>query len=372
MIVLPLLLPLVVASGHQAPTEDLYIGTYTSMNGAEAGGSKGIYYLQLDPASGKISTPELAAAVSNPSYLAIKRGGKFAYAVDESSDSVSAFAIQPDHRFRLLNSTHGIGGWPCFVSVTPDGRDVLTAGYREGTLASMRIQRDGAVGPIVSLIQDHGAGPNKDRQDGPHMHVAIADSKNRHVYSCDLGTDDVEVYDLDSSSAHLVLSPGSSAKAPAGAGPRHIAIQAGGKVMYVNNEMGGSVTSYAIDAKTGGLKPIQTISTLPEGVPAASNRTAEIAIHPNGKWLYVSNRGDDSMAIFSISATGGMELIDIQKLGVMDPRGFDIDPSGKWIVVAGQLTNDVTVWSIDPSSGKISTTGQSVPVGVPVCVAFVR
>lgn len=364
-----LVLVSLVAGGsiHPAPLEDLYIGTYTNQTGA-----KGVYALQLDSGSGKLSAPELAATARDPSYVAIHPNRRFGYAIDESSDSVSAYAIGADRRWTLLDTVHGIGSGPCDVSVSHDGRTVLTAGYGGGTLASLPVRPDGSLGPVATLIQDHGTGPNRARQEGPHMHIAVASIRDRFAFSCDLGTDSVEVFRLDTRSATVERDEAASTKAPEGGGPRHIALYPNGRLLFADNEMGGSVTSYSIDPRTGALHQIQTVSTLPEGASADGNTTAEIVLHPNARWLYVSNRGNDSIAIYAVSPAGRMQLIDIQKLDVRTPRGFDIDPAGRWLVVAGQSTNDLSVYAVDAATGKLSPTGQHVPLGTPVCVAFVR
>ena len=204
------------------------------------------------------------------------------------------------------------------------------------------------------------------------MHIAIAGLRDRFAYSCDLGTDSVEVYRLDTRAGTIAKDEAASTKAPAGGGPRHIAFHPNGRVMFANNEMGGSVTSYSIDPASGALKQIQTVSTLPDGVSAEGNTTAEIVLHPDARWLYVSNRGNDSIAVYEVTGVGGIRRVGIQKLNVRVPRGFDIDPTGRWLVVAGQATDDLSVYAIDRATGKLSPTGQSVSVGAPVCVAFAR
>jgi 6-phosphogluconolactonase len=365
------LIPFFVAIAAVALTagakEDLYIGTYSS-----SGPSKGIYYASLDVATGKLSEASLAAAAPDPSYVAVRSGGKFAYAVDESTDAVSSFSIQPDHTLKLINTVHGIGAGPCHVAVAPNGKTVFTAGYGGGTIASLPVHPDGSLGPVATLITDHGSGPNKSRQEAAHMHVALPDAKGRFVYSCDLGTDEIAVYTLDRKTGKIVRDDAASTKAPAGGGPRHLAFSKDGKTLFANNEMGCSVTSYAVDPANGGLKPGQTISSLPDEASMKGNTTAEIVLHPNGKWLYLSNRGHDSIACYAVSPSGELSLTEIKKLNVKVPRGFDVDPSGRWLVVAGQSTNTIAVYAIDPANGALSPNGAPITCGTPVSVAFVR
>lgn len=354
------------ATSSLADEIPFYIGTYTSPTG-----SKGIYRSSLDTVTGKLSPPTLAAEAPGPSFVALHPNGKFLYAVHEpTGGDVSAFAITSDGSLRRLNTESSQGGGPCHVSVDPAGKNLFTASYGAGSLASFPIKLDGALGPAATVFKNSGTGPDKSRQEGPHVHSIYADAEGRFVYACDLGTDEVLVFRLDPTKETLTPAEPKSAKVPPGGGPRHLAFGKDGKFVYVNDEMANAVTAFARDKQTGALTPLQTLTTLPGGKPVPGNTTAEIACHPNGQWLYVSNRGHDSIAVFSIGDDGRLEQVEVAAAGVSVPRGFGIDPTGRWLVVAGQKTNDLTALAIDPKTGKLTPGKNKVSVGSPVCVVF--
>ncbi|MFZ4507277.1 MAG: lactonase family protein [Fimbriimonas sp.] len=347
-----------------ADTINFHIGTYTAPDG-----SKGIYHATLNQKNGHISTPELVAEIKDPSYLAYHPNGKFLFAVQESSEGkISSYAVGAGGKLTLVNTQVALGGGPCHLSVDPSGKFLFTAAYGAGKAASLPIAADGSLGAPITNFQNTGSSVNKGRQEGPHMHFIEADAKGKFVYACDLGTDEILVFKLGKDGS-LTLGEPRAAKAPPGGGPRHLAFHPNGKVAFVNNELTNGVTSYAVNATTGALSPIQTLSTLPDGV--TKNTTAEIALHPNGKWLYVSNRGHDSIAVYDVTPAGGLHLVEIHKLDVAEPRGFGIDPSGKWLVVGGQNSNDLTALAID-AHGKLKATGQKVKVGKPICIIFAK
>ena len=341
-----------------------YIGTYTSENG-----SQGIYRAVLDTQSGEISEPTLAAKANGPSFLALHPTGEFLYAV-ESPEKVSAFAVQADGTLDRLNTQSSHGAGPCHVAVDRAGKNLLVANYGGGSLACLPIKADGSLAEATTVFENRGSGPNPKRQMKPHLHAIYPDSTNRFVYACDLGTDEVLVFQFDAKNGKLSLAEPRSAKVPAGGGPRHLALHPDGRFAFANNEMTSSVTAFKRDPETGTLTPLQTISTLPEGKPVPGNSTAEIFLHPNGKWLYVSNRGHDSIAAYNIGDDGQLSVIEIQAAGVSVPRGFGIDPSGRWLVVAGQKSNNLTALAIDPKNGELSAGPNTVAVGQPVCVVF--
>jgi 6-phosphogluconolactonase len=363
-----MLLPL-LAIPAMTPQADLgfYVGTYTSKEG-----SKGIYHVRLDAKMGALSEPELAAEAEAPSFLALHPNGHFLYAVHESTGGeVSAYAVGADRKLRLLNTQNAKTGGPCHLSVDHAGKNLFTAGYGGGSFASLPIKADGSLGPVTSFIQNAGSGPDKGRQEGPHAHSIYAAKGDRYVYGCDLGTDEVLIFGFDPAKGELRPGSPRSVKPLAGGGPRHLAFHPSGKYAFANNEMGNSVTAMSVDDSTGGLRPFQTVSTLPAGEGTKGKSTAEIACHPSGKWLYVSNRGHDSIAVFRIGTDGTMSLVEIEPAGVRIPRGFDIDPSGKWLVVAGQSSNDLVSFAID-GNGRLRPVGSRVSIGKPVCVLFQR
>jgi 6-phosphogluconolactonase len=246
---------------------------------------------------------------------------------------------------------------------------LLVASYTGGSLGSFPIQPDGSLGAVVDTFQNTGTGPNERRQEAPHMHGVA--SSGSFVYACDLGTDEVLAFKLGPK-GELTSTRPRAAKAPPGGGPRHVVLHPNGGYLYANNEMLNSVSVYAVDKASGVPKLVQTLSTLPEGEGTGGKSTAEIACHPSGKWLYVSNRGHDSIAAFAIQPDGKLKLVKIEKAGVENPRGFDLDPSGNWLAVAGQSSDDLTSLQIDPASGKLRRSGVKVRVDKPVCVVFVK
>ena len=344
-------------------TEDFYVGTYTSFFG-----SKGIYHFQFDEKNGTISPGTLAAKSSNPSFLVIHPNRCWIYAVNENKEGmVSAYAIAPDHQLQLLGQQSSKGDAPCHVSLDKTQRFVFVANYNSGSVAVLPVQRDGGVGAPTSFDQQRGGGINKDRQEGPHAHSIYADPANRFVYSCDLGNDRVEGYRFNAAKGTLKPSASATAKIAPGSGPRHLVLSHG--FVYVINEMASTVTVLRRDAGTGALHTLQTVPTLPKGF-AQPNTTAEIAVHPNGKFLYASNRGHDSIVVFAIAGDGRLSLVQHALTGGKGPRNFSFDPSGHWLLAANQESNDIFVFRVDGKTGKLTPNGQKVRVGKPVCVAF--
>lgn len=346
--------------------EPFYIGTYTS-----PGGSKGIYRALLDVKTGELSGLELAATASNPSYLAIHPHGKFLYAVHEENEgSVSAYSIQADGMLGLLGSQAVAGAGQCHVSTDPAGKNLFTASYNDGVLDALPIHPDGRLGGPTTIFRNTGRGPDADRQTGPHMHAAYSDPEGRVVYACDLGTDEILMFHLDAASGKLVLAEPRGTRVTPGGGPRHLAFHPSGMYVYVNSEMANRVTVFTRDSATGALGEIQTISTLPDGEAIAGKSTAEIECHPNGKWLYVSNRGDNTIAVFSIQSDGRLVKVQIASTGVRTPRGFSLDPTGHWLVVGGQDGGGLAVLALDRKTGKLAPTGHELPLTHPVCILF--
>lgn len=361
-----MLLPLLLTLGAPAGI-DLYIGTYTSKEG-----SQGIYHARLDPKTGEISEPELAVEAANPSYLALHPKGRFLYAVHEwgGAGDASAYAVGADAKLTLLNTRGWEAGGPCHASVDAAGKHLLVAGYGSGRVSSIPIGADGRLGEAATVFQNEGSGPDKARQEHPHAHSVHADAGSHFAYACDLGTDEVVVFRLDDKSGTLTKT--GATKVRPGSGPRHFAWGKGGGFAYVNNEMANTVTAFTVNRTKGLLTELQSISTLPQGVAAGKSHSAQIVVHPNGKWLYVSNRGHDSMAVFRIVKGGRLELVEVEPAEVREPRGFEIDPTGGWLVVAGQNSNDLVARAIDPKTGRLKPGGKHVSVPKPVCVVFKR
>ncbi len=368
-----LLLPIILAATAMtastfAADAAFYLGTYT-----KSGKSKGIYVGKLNTETGKLGPVELAGEAKSPSFVAISPNGRNLYAsLEDGGGSVGAFTVEPDGRLKSLNVQPSGGAGACHVWVDATGKTVFTANYGGGSIAAFRIQPDGSLGERSAFVQFEGSGPNKARQEKPHGHSIYTDPANRFVYSCDLGTDQVWIVKFDAEKGALSPATPASAAVPPGAGPRHLAIHPNSKFAYANNEMGLSVTAFSRDETTGALTVLHTLPTVPADAERKGVSTAEIFTHPTGQWLYVSNRGHDTIAVYAIGADGRLSYLENAPAGVKVPRGFAIDPSGKWLITAGQNDDRIAVLKIDQTTGKLSATDQSAEVGSPVCVLFTR
>jgi 6-phosphogluconolactonase len=352
----------------------VYVGTYT---GAK---SKGIYRARLDPSSGSLTQPELAAETPSPSFLAWDPQRGHLYAANEveqfggeKTGSVSSFGVDAaSGKLTARNQKPSGGAGPCHLVVDSIGRNVLVANYAAGTVAVLQTLKTGALTDPTTVIRHQGTGPDKQRQEAPHAHCVTLDAANRFVLVNDLGLDKVMVYRFDPSAGKLTPNDPPAASVAPGAGPRHLAFSPDGRFAYVNNEMALTVTAFAYDGSRGALRELQTLSTVPEGTGRAGNSTAEIRVHPSGKFVYVSNRGPDSIAIFTADTqTGRLTAAGHQPTQGKTPRSFSIDPTGRYLLAANQNSDTIVVFRIDPESGKLTPTGTTVSVPVPVCVEFV-
>jgi 6-phosphogluconolactonase len=359
-----------------APAKGQYIafvGTYTAKTG-----SKGIYAYRFDSVKGQLTAIGVAAETVDPSFLAVHPNGKYLYAVNEigtfngsAAGAVSAFAIDAKSgSLKFLNqvSTHGPG--PCHVSLDKTGNYVLVANYDGGSIASFPVQGDGSLGTKSGFVQHSGSGPDKTRQEGPHAHWIGTSPDNRFALAVDLGLDEVVVYGFDSSKGIFTPNLSGFAKVKPGAGPRHLAFHPDGKFAYVLSEMESSVTVFAYQAKNGTFSTLQTISALPKDY-TGRKEAAEIAVHPSGKFLYTSNRGHDSIAIFEIEKKGMLRSLGQVLTGGKTPRHFAIDPTGNYLLAENQESNNIVVFHIDGATGSLTPTGQTVDVPSPVCITFV-
>ncbi|MCL6545862.1 MAG: lactonase family protein [Bryobacteraceae bacterium] len=350
----------------------VFFGTYTRKL------SKGIYVSRFNPADGKLSEPELAAELTNPSWVALHPKRRALYAVAETSNyqgqktgAVAAFASDPvTGKLTKLNELPSHGTSPCHVTVDRSGRCAVVANYGTGSVACYPLKSDGSLGEASAVIQHTGSGPNPSRQQGPHAHQAVVSLDNRFVLIPDLGLDKVMIYRLDPAKGTLTPNDPPFASTPPGAGPRHMAFHPKGRYAYVICELTSVITAYSYDASRGAFTQLTAVSTLPPDF-SGRNSTAEIEVHPNGRFLYGSNRGHDSIAVFSIDAsTGTLSLVEHVSTQGKTPRNFKIDPSGNFLLAANQDTDNVLVFRIDPSTGRLSPTGQTVQVGAPVCIEF--
>lgn len=349
-----------------------YVGTYTNK------GSKGIYQYRFDPATGKVESLGLAAETPNPTFLAVHPSHKYLYAANEVGEykgektgSVTAYRIEPGTgKLTALNTVSSHGNGPCHVSIDRGGKFVFAANYGGGSVAVLPISVDGSLGEATATVQDTGSSVNQGRQRGPHAHSIFASANNKFVLWADLGTDKIMVYRFDAQKGTLTPNSPDSVSLKPGSGPRHLALHPNGKWAYSANELFSNVTAFDWNASTGALTEKQTLSTLPEGF-SGRNSDAEIEIHPNGKFLYASNRGHDSVAVFAIGPDGGLKMVEAAPLGVKTPRHFAIAPGGNYLFAEGQDSNSFALLKLDPKTGKLTQTGTTMELGAPVCIVFV-
>lgn len=351
----------------------VYFGTYT---GAK---SKGIYIARFDDKTGKLSAAELAAETKSPSFLAPHPNGRVLYAVGEATSvgetrqgAVTAFSIEPRNgQLTVLNSQPSGGGGPCHLTLDAKRGLLFTANYGSGSVGALPIRADGTLDAPISVAQHTGSSVNPRRQEGPHAHCVNLDLARKFLLVCDLGLDKVMVYRLGEGAATLTPNDPPFANVAAGAGPRHLAFQPTGKFVRVLNELNSTITTYAYDQRRGTLQEGQTISTLPAGF-SGSTSCAEIEVHPSGKFVYASNRGHDSIAVFAADKrTGLLSPVEHEPTQGKTPRHFALDPSGDWLLAENQGSDSVVVFRVNARTGALEATGQTVEVPSPVCAVFV-
>jgi 6-phosphogluconolactonase len=345
-----LALAAVTAVFLSAGDDVVYVGTYTGK------GSQGIYAWRFDAATGTLSELGLVGETANPSFLAIHPNGKFLYAVNETSaGSVTSFSIaEGTGKLTELNRVPSGGADPCHLVVDPTGRAVIVANYTGGSVASFPLADGGTLGSAVTFLQHSGSSINKARQAGPHAHDVALARDNRFAVICDLGMDKLMVYRFDPRSGALSTNDPPFVRLKAGSGPRHFVFDATGRHGYAISELASTITTFDWDASRGALREIQTVSTLPAGFHGEST-TAEIAIHPSGRFLYGSNRGHDSIAIFTVDpATGKLTAAGHQATLGKNPRNFAIDPTGTYLLAENQDSDSIVVFRIDPASAASS------------------
>jgi 6-phosphogluconolactonase len=360
-------------SSAQSPTHKyfVYVGTYTAKTQ-----SKGIYLYEFSSDTGKLTPKGIAAPAVDPSWIAVHPNGKFLYAANESgkTSAVSAYAIDPKSgKLKLLNQLPSLGEDPCHLSFDETGKYLLVANYTSGTVAVFPILPDGKLGEHTAVVKDAGTlGPNKERQEAPHAHWSAVSAHNHFVYVSDLGLDRVLIYKFDDTNGTLTTGEPAghfSAVLGPGTGPRHAVFAPDGKFMYVLAEMKSSVTVFANDNQEV-FRSVQEISALPKDF-TVRNDAAEIAIDPSGKFLYTSNRGHDSIAIFAIDpAKGTLSPLAIVPTGGKEPRHFAIDPTGHYLLAENENSNTIAEFRIDPQTGNLTSTGELTQVPSPVCLAF--
>ena len=375
------------AAYPQADDWIMYVGTYTRAP------SKGIYAYRFNgatgavaplakaaPAAGASAEAGLVAETENPSFLAVHPNQRFLYAVNEVSryegrdaGSVSAFAIdRATGGLTLLNRVSSRGGSPCHLALDATGRWLFVANYGGGSVAAFPVRDDGTLGDASAFVQHAGSSVNAARQKGPHAHAAVVSPDNHFVLTADLGLDRILTYPLDAAAGGLVTASPRSASIAPGSGPRHLAFRPDGRFVYVLNEMSSSVGAFRYDTARGTLSELQTLSTLPEGFSGETSG-AEIAVHPASRFVYASNRGHDSIAIFrSDPEKGTLTAAGHVSTQGKTPRNFAIDPGGRFLVAANQNSGSLVIFRIDQQTGGLTPAGSPVQVPFPVSVVFSR
>jgi 6-phosphogluconolactonase len=386
-----LLLSAGLALAGSAPADEyfVYFGTYTGFKFISRGTpisksrSRGIYVSRFRSSTGEIGEPELAAEIRNPSFLAIHPNHRFVYAVSEDPESlgpaldkasyVDAYAIDPKTgKLKLLNEVPTGGTSTCYISFDRSGKYVLLANFGSGSVTVLRLNDDGSLGPRTSLIQHAGHGTLPTHSPGPHAHSIDVSPDNRFAVASDLGVNRVLVYRFEPNTGVLTPhDPASVTIEPADAGPRHFTFAPNGKFGYLLSEMSGVITAFAWDSAAGTLREIQSIKSIPLDFTGRNN-SGEIAIHPNGRFLYSSNRGPDDIAVFAIDqAAGTLTQIHRESSRGIMPRHFAIDPTGKYLLAANQATDSVVLLQVDADTGRLAATRTAIRVETPVCIAFV-
>src|SRR5438876_2577654 len=341
----------------------LYVGTYT----------ENIYLVRMDRRSGELVRVGAVKAGANPSFLSMHPNGRVLYAVNElePTGAVSAFAIErATGALTRLSEQPEEGGAPGCVSVDRSGRAALVANYAGGSVALLPIEANGALAPAASVVHHTGKGPNAERQEAPHAHCILPDPSNRFALAADLGADRVFVYGLDVGGKSLRhIKEGDAVMRP-GAGPRHIAFHPTLPLVFVANELDSTLATLRFDSTRGALSLLDARSTVPAGW-TGTNYPADIHVAPSGRTLYVSNRGHNSIAVFSVAeATGALALEQVVSTEGDWPRNFSLDPSGRWLLVANQRSDSVVVFGCDPENGRLTPTRQRIAIPSPVCLQF--
>lgn len=352
----------------------VYLGTYTRGEST----SEGVYSCAFDTDSGSLSPLKLAARVENPSFLALHPTRPYLYATNELGEreggrpagGLSAFVMDGDGGLTFLNREPSHGTSPAYVCVEATGRYALVANYGTGNLAMLPIRSDGSLGPASDVVQHEGSSVHPQRQRGPHAHSVIADPRNRFALAADLGLDKVLVYRMDLEGGTLEPNDPPWATVAAGQGPRHLAFHPNGRYLYLINEIGSTLTAFAWDGERGALEEIGTVSTLPEGW-AGTNYCADVHVARDGRFVYGSNRGHDSIAVFAVDgATGMVTPVGYEPTLGEWPRNFRLSPDGRWLLAANQNTDNLVVFRVDPDGGALERVGRELQVPRPVCVLF--
>jgi 6-phosphogluconolactonase len=353
----------------------VFVGSYTEP--APRSGA-GISVYRQAPESGRLTLLHRVADVVNPSFLALDPAYRFLYAVNETkeyqgrlSGAASSIAIDPaTGGLTFLSRQPSEGGDPCHLITDPSGRFLVIANHEDGTVGLLPIDQQGHLGPASDVRRHSGSGPGPTQQ-GPHAHFVALDPTGQRLLVCDKGIDRVMAYRLDAAAGRLVPNDPPFGSLHAGAAPRHLAFHPSGRFAYVNGEADMTITAFAYATATGALTPLHHLSTLPAGASRERVSTAQIQVELRGRFVYVSNRGHDSIAIFAIDqTTGRLTAIGHVSTGGRTPRNFAIDPAGRFLYAANQNTDTIVCFQIEPTSGSLTPTEPAIVTGAPVCILF--
>ena len=354
----------------------LYVGTYTKCEAHVHGKGEGIYLLEFNPISGEINHGRCVARTINPTYFTFNGNGKYLYTVNEHwfdlgpTGTISSFSIErSSNELNLINTQPSGGLAPCYISLDHNDQYIFVANYQTGEIAFFHVQADGRIGELIEVHALEGEGPHEN-QDGPHPHCVLADPLNKNVIVTNLGADTILIYHMHSRNNRLFLRDPITFHMESGDGPRHFIFHPNNYIAYVINELSSTIVVFEYDFNTRKLTPIQRISTLPDCYQG-DNTCADIHLASSGAFLYGSNRGHDSIAIFSVNEISGkLDPVAYISSGGRSPRSFTIDPTGSFMVVANQDSDNIAVFAIEKSSGIIRKTDYQIEIPTPVCVKF--
>ena len=356
----------------------VYIGTYTHLKDGESDRPESIYIYEFDASSGTLALLNIVNDVVNPSYLTVSKDGQRLFAVNEvaefagvSGGGISAFTLNSEGtRATFINAQPTHGAHPCYITLDATEKWALVANYSGGNVTVFPIADDGSLGTHAALIQNQGSSMNKERQEKAHAHSVIFDPQQRYAFVADLGIDKVLIFRFDASNGQL--SAHGSVDAEAGVGPRHLEFHPNSRYLYVANELTSTVSVYDYDADNGTLTHKQSISVLPDDF-VGTRWVADIHITRSGQFLYVSNRGHDSIAVFAVDQNQGtLTLVETVSSGGKTPRNFTLDLTENFLLVANQDSHNLVVYQIDQSSGRLTQTETAVSIPSPVCVKVVN
>lgn len=341
-------------------TLEVLVGTYTT------GSSQGIYKLVFNPVDGSIENKGLVAEIGNPSYIIATKDNKYVYAVSENEfGEISAYKWNVDRsKLELINKLSVEGMHPCFAELNATEDMIAVANYSSGNITVFKLNSDGSLKEVPQIRQHNGKGTSLPRQDSPHAHCAKF-YKDKFMYTVDLGLDEVASYSIDSSGD--LGQKKTALKTDDGDGPRHLIVHPTKNVSYVINELSNSILVSEIDQGSGRFNRIQKISTLPQGFDGESF-CADIHITKNGKFLYASNRGHNSIAIFSVDDAGKLTFLDTESVRGDWPRNFIVSPDDKFLLVANQKSDNIVVFSINQETGLLVLTEHELKISMPVCL----